>query len=251
MLKLKNVTVTINKNSNLERTILKDLNLEIKEGEFVIIIGANGTGKSTLLNTISGLTTPDSGSIVLSNNLITSVSQNKRSGLIAKVVQDPKVGTMEAMTIEENLSFAFMRGKKRSLTPDTNEQRKKLFREKLTLLGMGLENRLNDLVSSLSGGQRQALSLIMATLADAKILLLDEITAALDPKTAELIMQLTTKIVAQEKRSTIMITHNMSHALRYGDRLLLLANGGIFKEFSAQEKQQLTPTQLAAFFNEI
>lgn len=251
MLKLRNITITINKNSILERTVLQNLTLDIAEGEFVVIIGANGTGKSTLLNTISGSVAAEAGSVILNNSNITNVPENKRAKLIAKVLQDPKVGTMETMSIEENLSFAFMRGKTRTLKPYSNEDRKRLFREKLTLLGMGLENRLDDLVSSLSGGQRQALSLIMATLSDAKILLLDEITAALDPKTAELIMQLTQKIVTQQKRSTILITHNMSHALRYGNRTLLLNEGKIVKEFSMLQKSHLTPAELAAIFDEI
>ena len=251
MLKLKNITVTINKGSVLERPVLQNLALEVAKGEFVIIIGANGTGKSTLFNTISGSVKPETGSIIIDNQLINKCSESNRASLIAKVVQDPKVGTIETMSIEENLSFAFMRGKKRTLKLYSNEERKKLFRDKLTLLDMGLENRLDDLVSNLSGGHRQALSLIMATLSDAKILLLDEITAALDPKTAGLIMKLTQKIVVQEKRSTIMITHNMSHALHYGDRTLLLANGNIFKEYSASEKTNLTAVQLAALFDEV
>jgi putative ABC transport system ATP-binding protein len=166
-------------------------------------------------------------------------------------MQDPRIGSVANMSIMENMAFALERGKSRNLFPFATAERKQLFQEKLSLLGMGLENRLNELVANLSGGQRQALSLIMASLADAKILLLDEITAALDPKTATNVMQIANKIVGEEGRTCIMITHNMTQAIEYGDRTLLLANGEFVKEFSSVTKSALTPALLAAEFGEI
>lgn len=213
--------------SPLERLVLNDLNLNVGSGEFVILIGGNGAGKSTIFNAISGITPIDSGSIILDQTDITNWPTNKRASLIAKVLQDPRVATIGNMTIEENLSFALKRGQCRGLTFHTNKNRRTLFREKLSYLGMGLENRLNELAGNLSGGQRQALSLIMALMSDSKVLLLDEITAALDPNMAELIMGLTTRIVREEMRTTLMITHNTSHMNQYGHRTLRLEEGQI------------------------
>lgn len=230
------------------KPVLKDLDLELKKGEFVVVIGANGAGKSTLLNLISGNLTPTQGKIILDGEDITSISAANRSSAIAKVSQDPKVGTMTNMTIYENLAFAALRGKRRGLGFFRRHRDKKLFKSKLAMLNMGLENRLNDLVGNLSGGQRQALSLIMAVLSESKILLLDEITAALDPNTAENIMKIADQIMRSEQRTAIMITHNMKHALEYGDRTLLLANGKFSKEFNKPHRQELTPSVLAAEF---
>ncbi len=227
MLKLQNINVTLAKNTKLQRPVLKDLNLTINTNEFLIVVGGNGAGKSTMFNVISGFIKPDSGDIILDKRNITTSSQSQRSKDIAFVMQDPRIGTMENLTIFENLSFALNRGKSRSLLPISKCYRKELFREKLALLEMGLENRLDETVTNLSGGQRQALSLIMAILTDAKILLLDEVTAALDPKSAKTIMNLTNKLIRQEKRTAIMITHNMSDAKKYGDRLVTLKDGYI------------------------
>ena len=204
-----------------------------------------------ILNVISGVLIPDSGKVILDNNDITNSPQYKRSLAIAKVMQDPKVGTMENMTILENMAFAYLRGIKRGLTPYSNTKRKKIFQDKLSMLGMGLENRMDELVANLSGGQRQALSLIMAIIANSKVLLLDEITAALDPKIAESVMSIAAKVITENKLTTIMITHNMSHAIKYGNRILLLDNGQFIKEFSSGDKQVLTPLALAAEFGEI
>ena len=248
MLTLENINFTVGKQSKLERKILQQLNLTIKDGELVIIIGGNGAGKSTLLNIISGYLLPDSGKITLAGQDITTVPQYNRSKHIAKVMQDPKIGTMENMTILENMAFAYLRGAKRGLQTINSSFRQRLFQDKLAMLNMGLENRLHELVGNLSGGQRQALSLIMAILSPAKILLLDEITAALDPNIADSVLQLALQIIAEEQRTTIMITHNMTQAIQYGNRTLLLANGKFVKEFTQQDKALLSPQDLAAEF---
>jgi putative ABC transport system ATP-binding protein len=248
MLKLQDINVTLGKGTALERDVLKSLSLEVSEGEFVVIIGGNGAGKSTLFNVISGALKQDDGSIFIDNK---KQSDGIRASLVSKVIQDPKVGTIESMTILENMAFAFKRGESRGLKFFSNQNRIELFKEKLSMLSMGLENRLDDLVSSLSGGQRQALSLIMAVLQESRILLLDEITAALDPSTSDIVMNLTDKIVRNQKKTCIMITHDMSQAIRYGDRLLLLKNGRFIEEYSGVEKKNLTPLQLAEKFGEI
>lgn len=246
MLTLQNIHLTLGQGTKLERLILNNLNLTVQTGEFIVIVGSNGTGKSTMFNIISGYLTPDQGNILLDNYDITKMPTNKRAALISKVMQDPKAGTMANMTIFENMALSFMRGKSRWFKPYDTAKQRQLFKEKLKSLNMDLENRLDELVGNLSGGQRQALNLIMAIIADSKVLLLDEITAALDPKTAEKVMQIAAKIVSEEKRTTIMITHNMAHAVHYGDRTLQLADGHIIKEFNAKEKLALTPIALAA-----
>lgn len=248
MIRLNNINVTLGKNTQLENKILADLCLSAESGEFIVIIGGNGVGKSTLLNVIAGLITPDNGDVIIDEQTITRLPGSKRAAIAALVMQDPKVGTLENMTIEENLSFAISRGKLRGLSPYKNKKRVEFFKDKLATLEMGLENRMHELVGNLSGGQRQALSLMMAKISDSKILLLDEITAALDPKMAEMIMQLTAKLVKEENRTTIMITHNMQHALNYGDRTLLLSDGKITKNYGKLEKAKLSPLELAASF---
>lgn len=249
MLKLNNINVTLNQDTNNERTILKDLSFEVSEGEFIIILGGNGAGKSTLFNVISGFMQPESGSVWINKKNVTFKKHIQRASFIAKVMQDPKVGTMENMSIEENMSFAYKRGKSRLLSQHLTSKRRALYREKLAILGMGLENRLEELVAHLSGGQRQALSLIMAIMSDSKILLLDEMTAALDPKMAEKVMHITNKIVTEEKRTTLMITHNLAHALEYGDRILILNDGKITKKFNKEQKNKSTIKELSKAFN--
>ncbi len=236
MLNLQNISVTFGRGTNLERCIFDGLNLYVANGEFLTIIGGNGAGKSTLFNVISGYIMPDKGTIIIDNTDVTDIAQIDRAALIAKVMQDPRIGTIENMTIEENLSFAYMRDKKRGFALHDSVSRRELFCEKLKMLDMGLENKLDELVCNLSGGQRQALSMIMAIIADFKILLLDEITAALDPKTAETVMKLAAKIAREEKRTTIMITHNMQHATEYSDRIVVLSNGKVKQEFSGDVK---------------
>lgn len=230
MLNLTDISVTMGRGTPLERRVLNNLNLNLEPGEFVILIGGNGAGKSTLFNAIAGITPIDSGSIILDKTNITSWPTDKRASLIAKVLQDPRIATIGSMTIEENLSFALKRGQCRGFAFHANRDRRTLFKEKLAHLGMGLENRLNELTGNLSGGQRQALSLIMALMSESKLLLLDEITAALDPNMAELIMELTARIVREEKRTTLMITHNTSHMNQYGNRTLRLEDGRIVRD---------------------
>jgi putative ABC transport system ATP-binding protein len=240
MLKLDNINVTLNQGTNIERTILNDLSFEVSEGEFIIILGGNGAGKSTLFNVISGFMQPVSGNILIDKENVTFKKHTQRASFISKVMQDPKVGTMENMTIEENMSFACKRGQKRLFSQHLTSKRRAFYKEKLSILGMGLENRLEELVANLSGGQRQALSLIMSIMADSKILLLDEMTAALDPKMAENVMHIANKIVTEEKRTTLMITHNLGHALKYGDRILILGDGKIQKEFKKESRDKIT-----------
>jgi putative tryptophan/tyrosine transport system ATP-binding protein len=248
MLILRNINVTFGKSSKLERKILNNLSLDIKEGEFVVVIGGNGAGKSTMLNVISGFLTPDFGQVIIDGHDATNMSYLRRSAVVSKVVQDPRVGTMENMTLFENMAFAFKRGQRRGLTCCFNDSNRKLFQKKLQMLNMGLENLMDELVSHLSGGQRQAVSLVMSLLSDSKILLLDEITAALDPGSTEAIMQLTAKMIKEEKRTCIMITHNMDHAIHYGDRLLFLQNGTFIADYDADSKSKLHYAELASHF---
>jgi putative tryptophan/tyrosine transport system ATP-binding protein len=249
MLHLENISVKLGKGSQLERQVLHNLNLHVQNGEFVVLIGSNGAGKSTLFNTISGHVLPGEGHLKIDHVDITSMPTYKRAEFIATVIQDPRIATFDHMTLEENLSFALMRGKCRGLKLHKNAERLQFFKEKLKQLDMGLEDRLFDVTSYLSGGQRQALSLIMATLTEAKILLLDELTAALDPKMADVVMNLTSKIVKENHLTTLMITHNMEHALKYGDRMLILKEGHIVKEYDQEQRKNLMPIDLINVFN--
>ena len=248
MLKLKNINVTLGGPAQLARQVLNNLSLNVCPGEFVVIIGGNGAGKSTLFNVISGFLKPDSGQVLIDGSCVTDIPVTARSGLVAKVMQDPKVGTMENMTIFENMAFALKRGQRRRITPFFSCSNRKFFQKKLQSLNMGLENMMDELVCNLSGGQRQALSLIMSVVADAKILLLDEITAALDPSSSNAIMQLTAELIKAEKRTCVMITHDMNQAIKYGDRLLLLKNGSFSVEYDAYTKSTLTPSNLVSRF---
>ncbi len=248
MLILKNIHVTLGKTSTLERKVLNDLSLTATSGEFIVIIGENGAGKSTLFNVISGFLKPDAGQVILDGQDMLFMKRAAQSALVSKVMQDPRVGTMENMTVFENMAFAFKRGQRRGFMPFFSDSRRQFFHQKLEMLGMGLECFMDDLVGNLSGGQRQAISLVMSMLADSKILLLDEITAALDPGSSESIMELTSKIIKQEKRTCIMVTHNMNHAINYGDRLLLLKNGTFIAQYEGHEKSKLTLLELAGHF---
>ncbi|MDR2737965.1 MAG: ATP-binding cassette domain-containing protein [Puniceicoccales bacterium] len=248
---MKNISVGFNGGTPVSSVVLKGLNLHVKAGEFVVIIGGNGTGKSTLFNVIAGLVRPTSGRVIIGGEDVTKISQHGRSGHIARVTQEISRGTMANLTIFENLSFASMRGKCRGLLPHSNALRRKVFSEKLASFGIGLENRMHNLVGNLSGGQKQMVSLLMAVLSESKILLLDEITAALDPKIAEKVMEFANKIVGRENKTTLMVTHNMSHAIKYGDRTLVLADRHFAREFHGAEKKALTPASLAEIFNEI
>ena len=249
MLHLKNVNVAVGSGSRFEKKILEDFNLSMQEGELVVVIGPNGAGKSTLLGAISGGVSLDSGKIQVAGKEISSLAPHQRTALIAQVLQDPKNSTMGSMTLEENLSFAYKRGQRRGLVPYSTKARRDLFRKKLSLLGMGLENRMNELSSNLSGGQQQALSLVMAMTTESKILLLDEITSALDPKMADRVMEITNNLVKQSKQTTLMITHHMSYALKYGDLTLVLKDGKIFKTLNTEDKKNLSLKDLRALFD--
>lgn len=227
-----------------EKIALNNINLSLNEGEFVTIIGGNGAGKSTLLNCISGEHKIDEGSIILDSKEITYMSEYKRSKVIGRVFQDPLKGTAYDMTIEENLAIAYSKGKVRGLTPGINKKDIKLFREKLALLNLGLEDRMKQKVGLLSGGQRQALTLLMATIVKPKLLLLDEHIAALDPKIAEKVLFLTKEIVKRQNISTLMITHNMQAALEYGTRTIMMHEGKIILDIQGEERKNMTVESL-------
>lgn len=250
MLKLEDIKLVVGKGTQLERTILEGLELEVAKGEFLVIIGGNGAGKSTVFNTISGFMKPEKGRIVIDGVDVTKKSQQERANLVSIVMQDPRVGTMENMSILENMAFSYKRGQKRAFRLFNNDRRRSLFKEKLSLLEMNLENRLHEMVTNLSGGQRQALSLVMSIIAESKILLLDEITAALDPKIAEHVMALADKLVREQNLTCVMITHNMEHAIRYGDRTIVLKDGQFRKSYSKEEKASLTVFELTKEFTD-
>jgi putative ABC transport system ATP-binding protein len=247
MLELKNINLTLGKGSKLERKVLNNVSTQIDCNRFVSIIGNNGAGKSSLINVISGFVKADNGSVILDDINLDNLNQQKRSQLIAKVMQDPKIGTMPNMSILENMSFAFLRGQNRGFSFFNSKKRKIFFQEKLGLLEMGLEDRMNDLVLSLSGGQRQALSLIMSLLSKSTLLLLDEITAALDPDVANRIMKLAYKIIRLENKTCIMITHNIDHAIEYSDQIIFMKDGFIKKIYN--NKQDFSKPDLLENFN--
>lgn len=248
MLNIAGVHKVFNAGTVNEKIALNNVRLQVKSGEFITVIGSNGAGKSTLMNIISGGMLPDTGSISIDGKDVTRWGEHQRAGLIGRVFQDPMAGTAPNMTIEENLAIALARGEKRKLSFGVNNQKRELFREQLKLLDQGLENRLKTKVGFLSGGQRQALSLLMATFTEPKILLLDEHTAALDPKRAQLIVELTEKIVERHKLTTIMVTHNMDQALNMGNRLLMLHDGGIILDIPDEKKRTMKPQDLLKAF---
>lgn len=250
MLKITNLYKTFNPGTPNENRVLNGLNLELKEGDFVTVIGGNGAGKSTTLNAIAGAFRPDYGKIEIDGRDITNMPDYKRAEFLGRVFQDPRMGTAPDMEIAENLSIAARRGKRRSLLWGCTRRDRELYREVLAQLDLGLENRLSDKVGLLSGGQRQALTLLMATLKKPKLLLLDEHTAALDPKTAAKVLELTDKIVNENHLTTLMITHNMRDAINHGNRLIMLHEGRIIVDVSGEEKKKLTVENLLAMFAE-
>ena len=239
MLKLVNISKTFNPGTITEKRALKNINLELKEGDFVTVIGGNGAGKSTLLNLIAGVHLSDTGSIQLDGTDITMWKEHLRAKFLGRVFQDPMMGTAANMEIEENLALAYRRGKKRTLGWGVTNEEKKLYKELLASLDLGLENRMTSKVGLLSGGQRQALTLLMATLQKPKLLLLDEHTAALDPKTAAKVLELTEEIIARDNLTSFMVTHNMKNAIRYGNRLIMMSEGNIIYDVSGEEKKNL------------
>ena len=250
MLKISNISKTFLNGTINEKTVIRNLSLEINDGDFITVIGGNGAGKTTLLNLIAGVYTPDEGSIVIDDVDITYLPEHKRAKYLGRVFQDPLKGTAGDMTILENLALSYRRGKRRSLAWGILKNEKELFREAVKDLNLGLENRLNYQVGLLSGGQRQALTLIMATLIKPRLLLLDEHTAALDPKTATNVLNITNKIVLENKIPTLMITHNMQDAISYGNRIIMMHNGQIILDIRGEEKQKLTVSDLIKKFED-
>ena len=247
MLELKDLHKTFNPGTVNAKTALDGLSLTLWDGEFVIVIGGNGAGKSTMLNA-AGTLSVDSGEVHLDGVDVTDLPEYKRAAYIGRMFQDPMMGTAPSMHIEENLALAARRGQKRGLRWGITKAERERYRALLGDLGLGLETRLSSEVSTLSGGQRQALTLLMATLKSPKLLLLDEHTAALDPKTAAKVMELTDRIVTREKLTTLMITHNMRDAIQYGSRLVMLHEGRVILDISGEEKKNLTVADLLAQF---
>jgi putative ABC transport system ATP-binding protein len=232
-----------------EVTALDGINLDVYEQDFVTIIGSNGAGKSTLLNIIAGIYPPErGGKVCVVGQDITNIPEYKHAAYTGRVYQDPSEGTAAKLTIEENMAMALLRGQSRGLRTAINKRRRELFRSALSPLGLGLEARLSAYVATLSGGQRQSLALVMATISKPAILLLDEHIATLDPKTAETVLELTDMIVEREKMTTIMVTHNMDIALRYGNRLIMMHQGKILVNMGEEEKKKLTIADLVAAF---
>ena len=251
MLKLQNIYKTFHVGTINERRALNDINLVLNDGDFVTVIGGNGAGKSTLQNVISGTINPDYGTIEINGVNITKLPEHKRAKYIGRVFQDPMLGTASDMWIEENLALAYKRGEKRSafkwMIDNSNTS---FFKAQLEKLGLGLENRMKTKVKLLSGGQRQALTLLMSTLKKPDLLMLDEHTAALDPKTASLVLGLTKEIIEKSNITTIMITHNMKDALNYGNRLIMMDQGKIIFDVSGEEKKKLKVEDLLLKFNQ-
>ena len=250
MLKIENVCKTFNAGTVNEKKALKSLNLHLKPGDFVTVIGGNGAGKSTMLNSVAGAFPVDAGKILIDGVDITHLPEYKRARYIGRVFQDPMMGTAATMQIEENLALAARRGQKRGLKIGITKAEREAYREQLKILDLGLEDRMTAKVGLLSGGQRQALTLLMATLRKPKLLLLDEHTAALDPKTAAKVLDATQRIVEKDNLTTLMITHNMRDAIAYGNRLIMMYDGHIVVDVSGEEKKKLTVEQLLALFSQ-
>ena len=248
MLEVKHMVKTFFKGTINEKTALQGIDLKLEEGDFCTVIGGNGAGKSTLLNSIAGVFPVDEGQIFIGDTEVTKMPEYKRAKYIGRVFQDPMVGTAGNMQIEENLILAMRRGKSLGLSWAFKDNEKAFFKERLALLGLGLEDRLSARMGLLSGVQRQSITLLMATMLRPELLLLDEHTAALDPKTAENVLQLTDKLVAEHNLTTLMITHNMRDALRFGNRLIMMNAGRIIYDVKGEEKKQLTVQDLLQKF---
>jgi len=248
MLELDGVTKIFNRGSLDEKTALRDVSLTVSRADFVTLIGSNGAGKTTLLNVITGNVPVDDGNVVIDGRDVTALPEFKRGKLIGRVFQNPLMGTAAEMTLEENLSMALLRGVSRGLKRGVTEEHRKRYRPILKTLGLGLEDRLGDRVGLLSGGQRQSLAILMATLALPKLLLLDEHTASLDPKTAAVVMDLTERVVTEDNLTTLMVTHNMDQAIRYGNRLIMMHEGRIVLDASGEEKRRLTISEVVERF---
>jgi len=250
MLIVENVFKTFNAGTVNEKKALQGVNLHLKPGDFVTVIGGNGAGKSTMLNCVSGAYDVEGGRILIDGVDVTALPEYKRAKFIGRVFQDPMMGTAATMQIEENLALAARRGKRRGLRAGITKAERESYKEQLKILGLGLEDRLTAKVGLLSGGQRQALTLLMATLQKPKLLLLDEHTAALDPKTAAKVLEATQKIVEKDNLTTLMITHNMRDAIAYGNRLIMMYDGRVVVDVSGEDKKKLTVEQLMNLFSQ-
>jgi putative ABC transport system ATP-binding protein len=248
MIRAQRVGITFNRGTALEMRALREIELDVAAGQFVAVIGSNGAGKSTLLNILAGELLPDTGRVFVDGTDVTNWPVHRRSHLIARMFQDPRAGICESMSIMENFAIAAARTSPRGLRPAIDAALRALARERLAVLGLGLEARLEDRVALLSGGQRQALALVMATLGSTKVLLLDEHTAALDPAAADLVMRLTDDIVRRLHITTVMVTHSMRQALEYGDRTIMLHQGHMTLDVSGAERAALTVDNLVQFF---
>lgn len=250
MLEVKNIYKTFNPGSVNEKKALCGVSFTLDEGDFVTVIGGNGAGKSTTLNAIAGVWPVDSGSIVIDGVDVTNLPEYKRAKFLGRVFQDPMTGTASNMQIEENMALAARRGKKRGLAWQIQKEEREQYRKDLLSLGLGLEDRLTAKVGLLSGGQRQALTLLMSAIQKPKLLLLDEHTAALDPKTAAKVLEITDKIIAENNLTAIMVTHNMSDAIKHGNRLIMMNNGKVIYDVKGEEKKNLTVSDLMRKFTE-
>ena len=250
MLDLHNIYKTFNAGTVNEKTALNGLNLHLNEGDFVTVIGGNGAGKSTMLNAVAGTWFVDEGKITIDDIDVTKLPEHKRAKYLGRVFQDPMTGTAATMQIEENMALAARRGMTRSLKAGITAKEREFYREQLKILGLGLEDRLTSKVGLLSGGQRQALTLLMATLKKPRLLLLDEHTAALDPKTARKVLELTEEMVNEQHLTALMVTHNMKDAIQIGNRLIMMNSGHIIYDVEGEEKKKLTVEDLLAKFSE-
>ena len=250
MLEIKNVSKTFNAGTVNEKCVFEDLNLTLKEGDFVTIIGGNGAGKSTMLNIVAGAYTPDGGSITIDGVDVTHLPEHKRAKYIGRVFQDPRMGTATDMWVEENMSVADHRGMRRGLRWAINQKDRERYKKLLALLDLGLEDRLSTKMGLLSGGQRQAVTLLMAAMKKPKLLLLDEHTAALDPKTAAKVLEITDKLITENHLTALMVTHNMKDAIAHGNRLIMMNAGRVILDVSGEEKKNLTVETLLAMFSQ-
>lgn len=251
MLEIRNISKTFNPGTVNEKKALRNVNLTLEDGDFVTVIGGNGAGKSTMLNAIAGVWPVDQGQILIDGKDVTKLPEYKRAAFLGRVFQDPMNGTAATMGIEENLALALRRGQSRTLRAGIRNQEREAYRRLLSTLGLGLEDRLTSKVGLLSGGQRQALTLLMATLKKPRLLLLDEHTAALDPKTAAKVLETTDMIVNRDHLTTLMITHNMKDAITHGNRLIMMMDGNIILDIRGDEKKSLTVEDLLHKFEEV
>jgi len=250
MLRIENLNKTFNPGTPIENHVLHGVSLNLDRGEYVTLIGGNGAGKSTLLSSVAGMFLPDTGTINIGGTDVTNLPEHRRAKYLGRVFQDPMMGTAANMMIMENMALAYRRGNRRGLRWYITTKERELYKERLSMLELGLENRLTDRVGLLSGGQRQALTLVMATLKDPHVLLLDEHTAALDPKTGPKVLEIGNRIIEKYNLTTMMVTHNMRDAIRNGNRLIMMSGGRIVLDISGEEKSALTVENLVAKFSQ-